>query len=141
MPRTARVAPGGVIFHCLNRGNDRRPIFDDAGDYRRLRAGAGRDVGGRSSAVAGLQPDAQPLAPAAVAAARRGTGRVHAAIDDHARAAGVNEPQTNKELEAVRESVHRGRPFGGSDWPARTAEALALQFTFRRRGRPKKTAG
>jgi putative transposase len=33
MPRTARIAPGGMVFHCLNRGNDRRAIFDDEGDY------------------------------------------------------------------------------------------------------------
>lgn len=28
MPRHARIAPGGWIFHVLNRGNDRRRIFD-----------------------------------------------------------------------------------------------------------------
>ena len=33
MPRTARMTPGGVIFHCLNRGNDRRPIFDNDEDF------------------------------------------------------------------------------------------------------------
>jgi putative transposase len=33
MPRTARVAPGGMVFHVLNRGNDRRAIFEDGGDY------------------------------------------------------------------------------------------------------------
>ena len=33
MPRTSRIAPGGVVFHCLNRGNDRRQLFDDAEDY------------------------------------------------------------------------------------------------------------
>ncbi len=33
MPRTARVAPGGTIFHCLNRGNERAEIFADDGDY------------------------------------------------------------------------------------------------------------
>ena len=33
MPRTARVAPGGVIFHVLNRGNAREEIFHDDGDY------------------------------------------------------------------------------------------------------------
>ena len=33
MPRSARVAPGGLVFHVLNRGNDRRPIFDGPGDY------------------------------------------------------------------------------------------------------------
>jgi putative transposase len=33
MPRVARVAPGGEIFHCLNRGNDRRDLFDGDGDF------------------------------------------------------------------------------------------------------------
>jgi putative transposase len=33
MPRTARIAPGGVVFHVLNRGNARNRIFDDDGDY------------------------------------------------------------------------------------------------------------
>ena len=33
MPRTARVAPGGVVFHVLNRGNGRAPLFDRDGDY------------------------------------------------------------------------------------------------------------
>ena len=33
MPRTARVAPGGMIFHVLNRGNDRRTIFETESDY------------------------------------------------------------------------------------------------------------
>jgi putative transposase len=33
MPRTARVAPGGYVFHVLNRGNERREIFEAAGDY------------------------------------------------------------------------------------------------------------
>ena len=33
MPRAARVAPGGMVFHVLNRGNGRREIFDDPRDY------------------------------------------------------------------------------------------------------------
>ena len=33
MPRTARVAPGGYVFHVLNRGNERRTIFEADGDY------------------------------------------------------------------------------------------------------------
>lgn len=33
MPRGARKAPGGVVFHCLNRGNDRRELFADEADY------------------------------------------------------------------------------------------------------------
>jgi len=33
MPRVARVAPGGYVFHVLNRGNERRTIFEADGDY------------------------------------------------------------------------------------------------------------
>lgn len=33
MPRTARVAPGGMAFHVLNRGVGKMQIFDHAGDY------------------------------------------------------------------------------------------------------------
>src|SRR5436189_624304 len=33
MPRTARIAPGGYVFHVLNRGNRRERVFDDDGDY------------------------------------------------------------------------------------------------------------
>jgi hypothetical protein len=27
MPRTGRIAPGGVVYHVFNRGNGRRTIF------------------------------------------------------------------------------------------------------------------
>ena len=33
MPRTARRAPGGMIFHVLNRGNARDRIFDKDAVY------------------------------------------------------------------------------------------------------------
>jgi putative transposase len=50
----------------------------------------------------------------------------------------VNQPQTAAELEAVRRSVARGCPFGDESWQRQTAERLGLQFTLRRRGRPRK---
>ncbi len=50
----------------------------------------------------------------------------------------VNEPQSEKELAALRESLRRGRPFGGPSWQAETAARLKLQGTFRPLGRPKK---
>jgi putative transposase len=50
----------------------------------------------------------------------------------------VNRALTKKELEAVRVSVVRGRPFGTETWQARTAKRLGLESTFRSRGRPKK---
>ena len=48
----------------------------------------------------------------------------------------VNEPQTEAELEAVRTSVMRGRPYGSEAWVAAAVERLGLQATVRPRGRP-----
>lgn len=50
----------------------------------------------------------------------------------------VNEPQTAAELEALRISVNRGRPFGNDEWVGTTARTLSLEGTLRRRGRPPK---
>jgi putative transposase len=52
----------------------------------------------------------------------------------------VNRALTKKELEAIRVSVLRGRPFGGDEWQKRTAHRLRLESTFRSRGRPRKPA-
>ncbi len=49
----------------------------------------------------------------------------------------VNRPKTGPELEAVRGSVVRGRPFGAASWQRQTAAALGLEATFRTRGRPR----
>ena len=34
MPRTARVAPGGMVFHVLNRGIARMLLFEKSADYQ-----------------------------------------------------------------------------------------------------------
>ena len=34
MPRTWRVAPGGMVFHVLNRGVARMQLFEKAADYQ-----------------------------------------------------------------------------------------------------------
>ena len=52
----------------------------------------------------------------------------------------VNRALSRKELEAVRVSVVRGRPFGSELWQERTGRRLGLESTFRSRGRPRKTA-
>ena len=49
----------------------------------------------------------------------------------------VNEPLTDKELEAVRLCTRRGRPFGESEWVTKTAQRLELESTLRPRGRPR----
>lgn len=50
----------------------------------------------------------------------------------------VNEPQSEGELEAIRRSIQRGRPFGDDTWTDRIARRLGLESTLRPRGRPKK---
>ena len=50
----------------------------------------------------------------------------------------VQEPQTEGELDAIRRSVVRGRPFGGDRWARRTAKRFGLESTFRPQGRPRK---
>ena len=34
MPRTARASVGGVCYHVINRGNDRREVFLKDGDFQ-----------------------------------------------------------------------------------------------------------
>jgi putative transposase len=34
MPRHPRVAPGGLLYHALNRGVARLPLFEKDGDYQ-----------------------------------------------------------------------------------------------------------
>jgi putative transposase len=50
----------------------------------------------------------------------------------------VNEPQTEAEQEAVRQSIARGTPFGDTAWSRRTMVKLGLESTGRPRGRPRK---
>ena len=49
----------------------------------------------------------------------------------------VNRPQTASELEALRVSVQRGRPFGEERWVRRLAKRFGMESTLRPRGRPK----
>ena len=51
----------------------------------------------------------------------------------------VNQALTPAELEAVRQCVNRGAPFGSADWVEKTAKRLGLRSTLRPRGRPRKT--
>jgi putative transposase len=50
----------------------------------------------------------------------------------------VNEPQSEAEVEAVRSSVVRGRPYGTEAWTQAMVKRLGLESTIRPRGRPRK---
>jgi putative transposase len=49
----------------------------------------------------------------------------------------VNKPQTQAELEALRDCVNRQRPFGTPQWVERTSAALGLNHSRRATGRPR----
>ncbi len=50
----------------------------------------------------------------------------------------VNQPLNEKELQALRVSVQRGRPFGDQAWTKKVAGRTGLGYTLRPRGRPRK---
>ena len=49
----------------------------------------------------------------------------------------VDRAETAAELDALRTSVRRGRPYGSDVWQQATAERLGLTSTLRARGRPR----
>ncbi|WP_020467159.1 hypothetical protein [Singulisphaera acidiphila] len=51
---------------------------------------------------------------------------------------GVNDPLSSGDLNRLRHSVERGKPFGNESWTRVTAERLGLASCLRARGRPKK---
>ena len=49
----------------------------------------------------------------------------------------VNQPQSDRELEAIRNSLRRGTPYGSEKWVTQSAVRLGLKHTLRHKGRPK----
>jgi len=50
----------------------------------------------------------------------------------------VHEPITEKELDKLRQSVHRQSPYGSPSWQMQVSKELGLESTLRPRGRPEK---
>jgi len=50
----------------------------------------------------------------------------------------VNEPQTNEELELLKCSINKGKPYGGADWVGEMIKKFNLKSTLKNPGRPKK---
>ncbi len=226
MPRSARVQPGGYVYHVINRGNGRMRIFDDEDDYaafERVLAETMDEVRMRLLAYC-LMPNhwhmllrphdtgdlGRFMHRLTVCHARRwhahrpdvGGGHVYQGpykaflvgtdsyflsaakyvernalrarlvrkaeawrwgslwLRSHTEATAdaprlsawptqrprnwvqrVNQSQTEKELEALRLSTARSRPFGGDAWTKRISRRFGLEGTMRPRGRPKKATG
>jgi putative transposase len=52
----------------------------------------------------------------------------------------VNAPLTAMELDRVRVSIERGRPYGDEKWVRETVKNLGLEQTVRPEGRPRKAS-
>ena len=50
----------------------------------------------------------------------------------------VHPPQTEAEVERLRECLRRGRPYGASEWMIQTATRLGLEASLRPLGHPRK---
>ncbi len=50
----------------------------------------------------------------------------------------LNKPMSEKEVERVKTSIKRNRPFGSEQWQKQTAARLGLTASLRKEGRPKK---
>ena len=65
--------------------------------------------------------------------------RGEAAVRDERWLERVNEPLSAGDLQRLRLSVERGRPYGEDSWAKDTARRLGLESTLRSRGRPRKS--
>ncbi|MHB1158252.1 MAG: transposase [Phycisphaerales bacterium] len=225
MARNARQQPGGVVFHVLNRGNERREIFADDADYAAFMRVMAQAMQQHSMTLLAycLMPDHWHLVlrprrdgdmgrfmqRLTVTHVRRwrehhhavGLGhlyqgsyksfpvqkdghfltvcryvernalrtnlvtraedwrwcslwqRLHAAEIRHEKEYvaltdwpvdrprrwrdRINQPHSEEEVEALRLSVNRGRPYGAEAWTAAIAKRLGLTNTLRPRGRPR----
>jgi hypothetical protein len=108
----------------------------DGAALRRAKRAAGQlgAAGGRVALV-------KPMVASATSRGRA-TGRGAGLLDDGPVSLSpswvkyVNGAETAAELEGLRRSVVRGRPYGEFSWVERTAKCLGLQATLRRQGRP-----
>lgn len=46
--------------------------------------------------------------------------------------------EDKEKLEIIRNSINRGKPYGGSSWTSKVLKKFGLEITERKRGRPKK---
>jgi putative transposase len=53
----------------------------------------------------------------------------------------VDQNEGEQEVESLRPSVRRGRPFGQPEWQKEIAKRLGLESAYRPTGRPRKANG
>jgi REP element-mobilizing transposase RayT len=148
MPRPKRICPAGDVFHVLNRAVARLTMFEKPEDYDAFLAvvqETWQEVRLPIFAMVVMpnhwhfvvRPDSEDQVSAFFRRlAVTHTMRWHA----HCRTGGTgrHEPQTDAELQVLRNCMRRSCPFGDEGWATSSAVRLNLESTRRPRGRPKK---
>jgi putative transposase len=131
MPRRPRLATGDLAYHVLNRRVGRFPLFERPADYTAFEAKLVTQAEGWqwSRLWRRDQGDAELTAWLSDWPVERPRDWI----------ARVNRPQTASELESLRVSVQRGRPFGEEAWVKRMAKRFGMESTLQPRGRPKQS--
>ncbi len=97
----------------------------------------------RNALKAGAVPGAEDWRWGSLWARRRGSAELKAMLSDWPAerprkwVALVNEPMTEKEVEAIQVCLARNRPYGDARWQEIQAKRLGLLHTLRNEGRPR----
>ena len=123
---------GGFCYHAMSRGNRRETVFHDEADYEAFVAilrRASERIPMRLRLRSGVPDVLLTSSPVPLG-------------DDWCEQ--VNRPLTAQELDAVRTSVQRGRPFGEAAWtpwcPGSRRSTMALRW-FAAQKRKQRTSG
>jgi putative transposase len=142
MPRTARSAVGGLVYHVLNRGNGRLEVFRKPGDFHCSYLRTLLRYVEANPLRAEMAEQAEKWLWSSLGCDKSVSGKL---LDpwpiDRPRnwTALVNEPLAGDNLSRVKLSFERGRPLGNDPWTVRMAAKLGVQYTLNPRGRPKLT--
>jgi len=120
MPRRPRLSTGGIAYHVLNRRVGRLEFFEKPADYSAFEI-----ILAEAHRRTGIRIAAYFLSPWP-------TERPQNWIEL------INEPDKISELDDLRSSAQRGRPFGSEDWMINSSKQLGLETTMHSRGRPKR---
>ena len=124
-----------TVARYVERNALRAKLVERAQDWRWSSLAARRDSG-TDAAERQAMLSAWPIP--AVAGAAGVAGAMNRFGEPRGWLATVNRPQSQAELEALRVSVQRGRPFGEAGWVKRAAAATGSASSLRPRGRPRK---
>ena len=117
---------GGYAYHVLNRAVARDAIFLKDEDYLAFEKAAQRKcISGCRVRYARLLPDAQPLAPGALAGAGRGVVAVYALLDRHPHSSGTARPLVTRQ--APGRSTRAASRASRSDARRTSADCAALR--------------